>query len=140
MVFFKSPPFFPHLYGKGKRAVILKLACDSQKRIRSYIDSALADSLFISHKKIFFTFTGTLEKDSNASLAVTGCLGTEDIEITLLSSHIEGSSKFLWKKDGLTGVIKQSNEVRGNASLPFSIRADGVAVLSPTLDIRLHQN
>ena len=35
------PPFFPHLHGKGKRAGISKLACVSQKRIRSYIVLAL---------------------------------------------------------------------------------------------------
>ena len=42
MVVLKFPPFFPHLHGKGKRAAISKLACVSQKRIRSYIVLALA--------------------------------------------------------------------------------------------------
>ena len=34
--FLKLPHFFLHLHGKGISAVISKLACSSQKRIRSY--------------------------------------------------------------------------------------------------------
>ena len=36
MFVFNLLPFFPQLHGKGKRAAISKLACVSQKRIRSY--------------------------------------------------------------------------------------------------------
>ena len=42
MFILKLPPFFPRLHGKGKRAAISKLACVSQKRIRSCIVLALA--------------------------------------------------------------------------------------------------
>ena len=38
---FEITTLFPHLYGKGKRAAISKLACVSQKRIRSDIVLAL---------------------------------------------------------------------------------------------------
>ena len=41
MLVLKLPPFFPHLHGKGESAAISKLACVSQKRIRSYIVLAL---------------------------------------------------------------------------------------------------
>ena len=37
MFVLKLPPFFPNLHGKGKSVAISKLACISQKRIRSYI-------------------------------------------------------------------------------------------------------
>ena len=39
----KLPPFFPHLLGKRKRAAISKLACVSQKQIRSYNVFALVN-------------------------------------------------------------------------------------------------
>ena len=42
------PPFFPHLHGKGKRAAILKLACVSQKRNRSYIVLALVPHNYLA--------------------------------------------------------------------------------------------
>ena len=41
MFVLKLPPIFTHQDGKGKRAAISKLACVSQKRIRSYIVLAL---------------------------------------------------------------------------------------------------
>ena len=41
MLVLKLPPFFPHLHGKGKRAANSKLACVSQKLIRSHIVLAL---------------------------------------------------------------------------------------------------
>ena len=38
---FEIATLFPHRHGKGKRVAISKLACVSQKRIRSYIVLAL---------------------------------------------------------------------------------------------------
>ena len=39
--------FFPHLHGKGKSAAISKLACPSQKLVRSYIVLFLMDYNFL---------------------------------------------------------------------------------------------
>ena len=54
MLILKLPSFFPCRFGEGKRAVISKQTCFSQKQIRSYIVLAL-ESLLISclHKEYF---------------------------------------------------------------------------------------
>ena len=41
MLVLKLPPYLPCRVGEGKRAVISKQTCSSQKRIRSYIVLAL---------------------------------------------------------------------------------------------------
>ena len=55
MFVLKLPPFSPHLHGKGKRAAISKVACVSQKRIRSCIFLALV-------RNYCFTLSGRLSK------------------------------------------------------------------------------
>merc|ERR1712018_68304 len=45
-------------------------------------------------------FSGHLEKDSEACVGMTGCIGSEDVEFSILSDHATGSGLYKWSKDG----------------------------------------
>ena len=48
-------------------------------------------------------YFGQLEKDMDACVAVTGCVGSEDVEITIKSSLYDTSPHgYVWGKDGST--------------------------------------
>ena len=55
-------------------------------------------------------YNGHLEKEAEACVAMTGCVGIEDVELTIFSSHTE-SNIFTWTKDGKVEVIDDSSEV-----------------------------
>ena len=55
-------------------------------------------------------YNGHLEKEPEACVAMTGCVGTDDIEFTIFSSHSE-SNIFKWTKDGNVEVIDDPIEV-----------------------------
>ena len=55
-------------------------------------------------------YSGHLEKGPEACVAMTGCVGTDDVEFTILSSHSE-SNIFKWTKDGNVEVIDDPSEV-----------------------------
>ena len=55
-------------------------------------------------------YNGHLENEPEACVAMTGCVGTEDVELTIFSSHAE-SNIFRWTKDGKVEVIDDSSEV-----------------------------
>ena len=50
-------------------------------------------------------FIGHLENEKEACVAVTGCVGQEDLELTLLSAHAEGTPIMRWAVDGSVEVI-----------------------------------
>ena len=54
-------------------------------------------------------YFGHLAFERAACVAVTGCVGLEDLELTIMSSHAKGSNHFTWTKDG--DVIAHSNEM-----------------------------
>ena len=45
-------------------------------------------------------FIGHLSQERGACLAMTGCLDSEDVEFTIMSSRLNGSPMFKWKRDG----------------------------------------
>ena len=55
-------------------------------------------------------YNGHLEKEPEACVAMTGCVGTDDVEFTIFSSHSE-SNIFKWTKDGNVEVIDDPSEV-----------------------------
>ena len=55
-------------------------------------------------------YNGYLEKEPEACVAMTGCVGTDDVEFTIFSSHSE-SNIFKWTKDGNVEVIDDRSEV-----------------------------
>ena len=56
-------------------------------------------------------YIGHLEKDPEACVAMTGCVGSEDVEFTILSNHVTNSPRLKWSKDGQVIVIDSSNTV-----------------------------
>ena len=62
-----------------------------------------SDTLHLSHFDADVRdcrFNGHLLSDPEACLAVTGCPGQEDVELTILSEHAPGSRMYKWNKDG----------------------------------------
>ena len=56
-------------------------------------------------------FIGHLENEPEACVAMTGCVGFEDVEFTILSTHVTKSPRFKWTKDGQVILIDSSNKV-----------------------------
>ena len=46
-------------------------------------------------------YNGHLLSEPEACLAMTGCPGLEDVELTILSEHAPGSGMFIWHKNGM---------------------------------------
>ena len=46
------------------------------------------------------------------SLGMTGCVGSESIEFTIMSEHATGSGLYKWNKDGKVENLKHPFEVR----------------------------
>ena len=55
-------------------------------------------------------YNGHLEKEPEACVAMTGCVGTDDVEFTIFSSHSK-SNIFKWTKNGNVEVIDNPSEV-----------------------------
>ena len=57
-------------------------------------------------------FIGHLENEAEACVAMTGCVGSEDVEFTILSAHTKKSPMFKWTKEGRVSVIERSSKVQ----------------------------
>ena len=44
-------------------------------------------------------FSGHLTNEPNACVAMTGCIGSEDVELTILSENDSLSGMYIWKMD-----------------------------------------
>ena len=56
-------------------------------------------------------YIGHLEKETDACVAMTGCLGSDDVEFTIMSTHALGSNGFVWSKDGDVHMVKSNQKV-----------------------------
>merc|ERR1712086_615751 len=57
-------------------------------------------------------YIGHLENEHTACVAMTGCVGSQDVQFTILSKHAPKSSTFKWTKDG--NVENMKNALHGN--------------------------
>merc|ERR1711935_1175613 len=57
-------------------------------------------------------YIGHLANELTACVAMTGCVGSQDVQFTILSKHAPNSSTFKWSKDGNVELMK--NAVHGN--------------------------
>jgi hypothetical protein len=57
-------------------------------------------------------FIGHLAKEQDACVAMTGCIGSEDIDFTIMSSHATKSAMFKWSKDGHVEIIESPFKVK----------------------------
>ena len=70
-----------------------------------YEDNLVLDKFYSNDEermanKEHCNFIGHLEKDTGACVAMTGCYGSEDVHLTIVSKHAGRSAMFTWKKDG----------------------------------------
>ena len=56
-------------------------------------------------------YIGHLAKEPEACVAMTGCFGSENVHLTILSAHAPESSMFKWTKDGNVEIIESSFKV-----------------------------
>ena len=54
-------------------------------------------------------FLGYLANEVNACVAMTGCVGSEDLDFTILSDHVNGPTLFKWTKEGNVEVLHSSD-------------------------------
>jgi len=71
-------------------------------------------------------FLGHLKNEQEACIAMTGCIGSEDVEFTMMSEHAPENGLFKWKLDGNVEVIdhpykngaadnrRDANDIRGD--------------------------
>ena len=69
---------------------------------------------------------GHLEKESEACVAMTGCIGLEDVQFTIISKHATTSPYLTWFKDG--SVEHYIPEMQGEAvkDAVDELRTDGL--------------
>ena len=67
-------------------------------------------------------FIGHLEQETDACVGMTGCPESEDVEFTIMSSRLNGSPMYKWKKDGNVERIIHPYMVKGY--LNFSMYND----------------
>ena len=53
-------------------------------------------------------FFGHLANEPEACVAMTGCIGSGDVEFTILSSHSPKAMAFKWTKEGKVEIVKVS--------------------------------
>ena len=51
-------------------------------------------------------FIGNLANEPEGSVAMTGCIGTEDVEFTIISEHATESSLYKWYRNGSIETIE----------------------------------
>ena len=51
-------------------------------------------------------YIGHLANELTACVAMTGCIGSQDVQFTILSKHDPKSSTFKWTKDGNVELMK----------------------------------
>ncbi len=62
-------------------------------------------------RRLHCNYFGHLESDKSACIAMTGCLGVDDIDLTMTSDHLKGVHAFTWKRDGAVEAILDMDEV-----------------------------
>ena len=53
-------------------------------------------------------YFGHLANEPDACVAMTGCAGSEDVELTILSTHNEVSHTFKWLKEGDVQILSRT--------------------------------
>ena len=81
-----------------------------------YSDTLVLNRYFSSEEDRMNTadechYIGYLAKETNACVAMTGCIGSEDINLTIMSSHAKSSFMFKWKKDNHVEIIESPFKV-----------------------------
>ena len=65
-------------------------------------------------------YIGHLVNEPEACVAMTGCLGSEDVELTILSTHATKAHAFKWTKDNNVEILDSSSNVKIKVSILFT--------------------
>ena len=76
-----------------------------------YSDNLVLNRFYSENEADGCHFLGHLENEQEACVAMTGCIGSEDVEFTLMSEHAPETSLFKWKIDGNVEVIEHPFKV-----------------------------
>ena len=101
-----------HFFPVGKNLPALRLLSqdrllDGIPQISVTFPDGYSDNLLLKkHSDDHCHYIGHLEHEKEACVAVTGCLGQEDLELTVLSEHLDQSPMMRWKLDGSVEVIE----------------------------------
>ena len=79
-------------------------------------------------------YFGQLEKEVDACVAMTGCIGLEDVEFTILSERNKFSHMLRWKKDGNVEYVMSAFGV--NILYTFYKTLDLIIILTGLLNGR----
>ena len=56
-------------------------------------------------------YIGHLAEEKTACVAMTGCLGSDNVEFTIMSKHAMDSNSFVWNKNGAIHAIHSDPHV-----------------------------
>jgi len=85
---------------------------DGTPQISVTFPDGYSDNLLLKkHSDDHCHYIGHLEHEKEACVAVTGCLGQEDLELTVLSEHLDQSPMMRWKLDGSVEVIESREKI-----------------------------
>ena len=56
-------------------------------------------------------YVGHLAREKTACVAMTGCLGSDNVEFTIMSKHAMDSNSFVWNKNGAIHAIHSDPHV-----------------------------
>ena len=66
-----------------------------------YSDNMILDPFYSENDAVDGChFLGHLKNEHDACIAMTGCIGSEDVEFTIMSEHAPENGLFKWKLDG----------------------------------------
>ena len=66
-------------------------------------------------------YFGQLEKEVDACVAMTGCIGSEDVSFTIMSEHSPASGMYKWNRDGSVQNLENLSKVPKYHALPEQV-------------------
>lgn len=88
----------------------------------SYTDKLILNRYYLNEEEEqagaeHCNYVGHLELDQEACVAMTGCIGTDDVEFTIMSTNLPESS-YKWTKDGEVHVVKNPDLPSSSLEIP----------------------
>ena len=76
-----------------------------------YTDTLVLNHFYTEKEKIDrCNYIGNLANEQEACVAMTGCIGSEDVEFTIFSNHASEFNMFKWNRDGTVENIEVSSK------------------------------
>merc|ERR1711899_272317 len=112
-------------------SLVGEISPDGIPRVEVTFADGFKDTLVLrrysSNKKfteVNCNFVGHLAKEKNALVAMTGCLGEEDVELTIQSVRASPSNSWIWTKEGNVEALISTSKVRHRRDVTNSFEDD----------------